>query len=145
VLTSAVRYHCASHVNGGDAACEVKLSVPRYRVEKLILDFTERELPRILTEAEARYNEQPVIADHRPRIAELERQIGNFVKVIGAGEYSQAVADALKTAEAELAKLKAVTSVRPRPAHKASREPIERRSSTCESSWHRVGTLRRAC
>ena len=59
VLASGVRYHCASHVNGGDAACKVILSVPRYRVEKLILDFTEHELPRILTEAEARYTQQP--------------------------------------------------------------------------------------
>jgi len=65
-----------------------------------------------------------VIADPRPRIAELERQIANFVKMIGAGEFSPAVSAALKAAETELAGLKVT---RPRPAQKASREPIERR------------------
>jgi len=38
--------------------------------------------------------------DHRPGIAQLEKEIANFIKVIGAGEYSPAVSDTLKAAEA---------------------------------------------
>jgi Recombinase zinc beta ribbon domain len=121
------RYRCASHVNGGDAACSMSITVPRERVERIILNFAERELPGMLDAAEARYAQPHAMVDHRPRIAELEKQVANFVKMIGAGDYSPAVSATLKAAETELTQLKAAMAAQPRPAHKASREPIERR------------------
>lgn len=84
VSVNSDRYRCASHTNGGGAACDMSISVPRTRVERVILDFTERELPGILSAVEARYSQPHGAVDHRQRIAELERQIANFVKMIGA-------------------------------------------------------------
>jgi site-specific DNA recombinase len=127
VMSNGERYQCASHTNGGDAACNVSLSVQRTRAENIILGFTERELPTILAAAEERYSQPHAAVDHRARIAELEKQVANYVKMIGGGEYSPAVSAALKAAESELTKLRALDLMPACPPHIASREPIERR------------------
>jgi site-specific DNA recombinase len=44
VLTNAVRYQCASHHYGGDAACSIGLSIPRERVETKVLECVESDL-----------------------------------------------------------------------------------------------------
>ena len=125
-LSNKTRYQCSSHHEGGDGACSVGLSVPRDRAERIILGFTAAELPKLLSEIEARYeSHRPVPADHRPRIAELERRIANFVKAIGDGLFSPEVDATLKAARAELAQLKAATPTQVRAQREA--ESIERR------------------
>src|SRR5450432_4741448 len=67
--------------------------------------------------AQARYrSSRPATVDIRPRIAELERQVRNFVQMIGAGEYSVVVSVAPKAAEAELEQCKAMSAGHKRPA-----------------------------
>ncbi len=40
-LSNGTRYQCSSHHEGGDAACNVSLSVPRARVESVIMECVE--------------------------------------------------------------------------------------------------------
>ncbi len=61
-LTNKTRYQCSSHHEGGDGACSVGLSVPRDRAQRIILGFTAAELPKFLTEIEARYEAPGEIA-----------------------------------------------------------------------------------
>jgi site-specific DNA recombinase len=141
VLSNGSRYQCASHTNGGDAACDVSLSVLKDRAEHIILGFTERELPTILAAAEERYSQPHAAVDHRVRITELEKQVANYVKMIGGGEYSPAVSAALKVAEAELGKLRAPDLMPVRPPHIASREPIERRVARMREQLAKGGDI----
>ena len=66
-------------------ACEVSLSVPRERVERVILECANSELldPKGLAKIEARQI-MPATIDYRPKIAELERPIANYVRAIAA-------------------------------------------------------------
>ena len=115
-------------------------SVPRDRAERIIVGFTAAELPKLLSEIEARYeSHRPVPADHRPRIAELERRIANFVKAIGDGLFSPEVDATLRAARAELAQLKAATPTQVRAQREA--ESIERRVARSRP----VGGGRRDC
>jgi hypothetical protein len=82
VLSNGLRYQCASHTNGGDAACAISLSVPKERAERIILGFAEREAPTILAALD-RYSEVHASTDYRPRIAVLEREIANLTDAIG--------------------------------------------------------------
>jgi hypothetical protein len=87
-LSNGTRYQCSSHHEGGNSACDVSLSLPRERAERYILNCVETSLldPKRVAEFEARYlSSRPPTVDYRPRIVELERQIKNFVKMIGAG------------------------------------------------------------
>jgi site-specific DNA recombinase len=126
VLSNGLRYQCASHTNGGDAACDISLSVPRDRVERIILGFAEREAPTILAALD-RYSELHTEVDHRPRIAELEREVGHLTDAIAKVGLSEKVAERLKGAETELRKLRALEILPPYPTHIAPREPMERR------------------
>ena len=112
-LADARAYACASHVNGD--CCTNHIRVRRTLAEERILASIKRDLrdPAVLTEVERRVSLALAQRAKAPRchqgarIAELERQIANFVKVIGAGEYSPALSAALKAAELELAHLSA--------------------------------------
>jgi hypothetical protein len=103
----------------------------RTDAERLLLDFVEETLfdPERLAAIEERYvSSRPATVDLRPRIAELERQVQQFVKAIGAGEYSLAISAALKAAEGELEQLRRVSQVHhPRPVPRASTEPLAQR------------------
>jgi hypothetical protein len=89
--------------------------VRRTLAEERILTSVKCDLrdPAVLTDVERRVSlalAQRAKAprfDQGARIAELQRQIGNYVKAIGAGEYSPALSAALKAAELELAHLSA--------------------------------------
>jgi hypothetical protein len=56
VLSNGTRYSCATHHNGGESACAVSVSVPRGRVESIILECIEGDLlnPDRLAEIERR-------------------------------------------------------------------------------------------
>ena len=73
VLSNGTRYQCATHVNGD--ACSVALSVPRARVESVIMECVQTDLlnPRKLAAAEQslRSAATGITVDHGPRIAEL--------------------------------------------------------------------------
>jgi hypothetical protein len=108
-----VRYQCSSHHEGGPAACEVSLSVPRKRIEGVIKGFIEDELldTRRLLEVAQRFHAaatSTIVIDHGPRIAELERKIQNISDAIGGGLRSEKLAADLQTFEAELARLRAM-------------------------------------
>ena len=129
-LSNAKRYQCSSHHEGGDHACAVSLSVPRDRIESVMLDCAHKELldPAKLAELEAwQVAHRSAVIDYRPRIVELEKQIANFVKAIGEG--SAAVSAALKAAEAELGRLKGIASLPHTAQQKTSREPVEKRAA----------------
>jgi Recombinase zinc beta ribbon domain len=85
VLSNGTRYQCASHVNGGDRACDISLSVPRERVERVILDFTVAGLPRILEAVEARYRHPEHPADRGAEIKHLESQRERLLAAIKMG------------------------------------------------------------
>jgi hypothetical protein len=116
-----VRYQCSSHHEGGPAACEVSLSVPRKRIEGVIKGFVEDELldTRRLLEVAQRFHAaatSTVVIDHGPRIAELERKIQNVSNAIGEGLRSEKLAADLQAFEAELARLRAMhTKPLPKP------------------------------
>lgn len=112
VLSNGSRYQCASHVNGD--ACEVTLSLPRERAERIILDCVQGELltEERLGELERRYRsvaERPAV-DHSLRIAELDKEIGNLGDAIAKGLLSDALAKLLQAAEAERGRLIAATA-----------------------------------
>ena len=129
-LSNKTRYQCSSHHEGGDGACSVSLSVPRDRAERIILDFTSAELPKFLSEIEARYESRRVVAvDHKARIAELDQKIANFVKAIGEGLRDPELDAALKAARTEPEQLSAVAPMR-----------SERKAESIE---HRVARMRK--
>lgn len=88
-LSNGVRYQCSSHHDGGESACGVSLSVPRERVERIILDCVENRLldPAQLAQAEERYRAatSSIVIDYGPKIVELERQRANLVDAITTG------------------------------------------------------------
>jgi site-specific DNA recombinase len=131
-LSNGTRYQCSSHHQGGPAACEVSLSVPRQRVESVVMDCVENVLldTRRLIDIEERYRASAaatVVVDHRPRLAELDREVRNISDAIAKGLLSDALAARLKAAEAERARLLAERSKPPAVPRMLSVEAIERR------------------
>ena len=119
---------CSGHHDGGQHACPVALSVPRERVERVIFGWIDQELLNTdkLATIEARFaSSTQGHVNHRPRIAHLEREIANYVTAIAAGGEIPELVAALKTARAEMERLKATEGLqapRRRPA-----EPMARR------------------
>ena len=113
-LSNGTRYQCSSHHEGGDSACSVSLSVPRARVESVIMDCVENRLldPVHLTQAEERYRAAAsmIVIDYGPRIAELGREIDNVTDALARVGFSDALAKRLKTAESERTRLLAQRS-----------------------------------
>jgi site-specific DNA recombinase len=111
-LSNGTRYQCSSHHEGGNAACSVSLSVPRARVESVIMECVETDLldPKRLKEIEQRYRAtaaSAIVVDHGPRIAELDREIRNIGDAIAKWLVSAALAARLQAAEAERGRLMA--------------------------------------
>jgi site-specific DNA recombinase len=132
-LSNAKRYQCSSHHEGGNHACAVSLSVPRDRIEHVILDCAHSELldPVKLAGVEAwQVSSRPAAVDYRPRIAELEAQVANYVMALGAGAEGMAdIIAALKTARGELDKLKALSALPRASQRQAAQEPIGKRAA----------------
>jgi hypothetical protein len=128
-MSNGARYQCSSHHNGGTHACDVSLSVPRERIERVMLDCAYSELlnPRKLKQIETQQT-MPTAVDYRPMTSQLERQIGNYVKAIAAGADRLAdVVNALKVARSELDRLKALTNA-PRAAARPTAESVMKRA-----------------
>jgi site-specific DNA recombinase len=146
-LSNAKRYQCSSHHEGGNHACEVTLSVPRDRIENVMLECAHSELldPVKLAEIEAWHVAHRPVTDYRPRIAELEATVANYVKALGAG--ADGLGDlvaALKAARGELDRLKAVASL-PRAAHqKTTSEPVQKRAARVRDRLAAGGELAQA-
>lgn len=124
-MTNKVRYQCASHHNGGDAACSVALSVLRERLEERVMDRIEFELlaPGRLADLEQRLRSSaPIVVDHAPRIAELAQREKNLAAAIAAGGDMTALLAALKSTQTEREKMEraarniAITPALPSPA-----------------------------
>jgi site-specific DNA recombinase len=147
-LANATRYQCSSHHEGGEHACAVSLSVPRDRVERVLLDCAHTELldPAKLEEVEARYlASRPATVDYRPRIAELEARVANFVKAIGGGADGMGdIVVALKAARGELDRIKALASLPRAAQQKAAGEPITRRAARIRERLEAGGELAQA-
>jgi hypothetical protein len=147
-LSNAKRYQCSSHHEGGVHACAISLSVPKDRIERVMLDFAHNELldPETLAEIEAWHvAHRPAVVDYRPRIAELETQVANFVKAIGSG--ADGVGDlvaALTVARGELDRLKAVASLPRTAQQKAIGEPITKRAARMRERLKAGGELAQA-
>jgi DNA invertase Pin-like site-specific DNA recombinase len=147
-LSNATRYQCSSHHEGGTHACAVTLSVPRDRLERVMLDCAHTELldPVKLAEIEAWHvAHRPATVDYRPRIAELEAQVANFVKAIGSG--TEGIGDlvaALKAARGELDRLKALGSLPRAAQQKAASEPVGKRAARMRERLEAGGELAQA-
>lgn len=129
-MSNAERYQCSSHHNGGNHACDVSLSVPRERIERVMLDCAYSELldPKKLRQIEAQQTIPAATIDYRPMIAQLERQIANYMKAIAAGADGLAdVVNALKAARSELDRLKSLNSA-PRAAKRPTMESVMQRA-----------------
>ena len=116
VITSKYSYGCASHINGGEHACDNTLRVPRALVEDKLLAGIKRDLftpegiklfqaetRRLL--AEARKARQPDTTALQAELAELDVQISRMVEAIANGTDSPALHARLKEAEAHKAEL----------------------------------------
>ena len=126
-------------------ACEVSLSVPRERVERVILECANSELldPKALAKIEARQI-MPATVDYRPKIAELERQIANYVRAIAASADGLTdVVAALKAARAELDGLKALSAL-PRAAFRPAQEPVAKRAERVRAQLAQGGEFAQA-
>ena len=115
VLSNGTRYQCASHVNGGDSACSMSLSVPRERAEQRIIEGLDYVLDaERLTKLEEMFADAQrglaITLDHSARLAQLEEEIRNVGDAIAKGLVSDALAARLKAAEAERARLLAAQS-----------------------------------
>jgi Outer membrane efflux protein len=166
LATNRYRAGYSAHLDQFDAErglLSAKLTVAQSRTDRLnalvslyqalgggwqgtVLDCVETDLlnPKRLAEFEARYHSsRPATVDYRARVAVLERQVQNYVKMIGAGEYSSAVSTALKAAEAELEHLKAMSQAHPRPAREASTGPLASRVERMRERLAKGGEIAR--
>ena len=147
-LSNATRYQCSSHHEGGDHACAVTLSVPRERIEHVMLDCAQKELldPMKLAEIEAWHvAHRPATVDYRPRIAELETQVANYVKALGAGADGMGdLIASLKAARGELDRLKAIASLPRAAQQKTAGEPVEKRAARIRDRLAAGGELAQA-
>jgi site-specific DNA recombinase len=128
-MSNGERYQCSSHHNGGTHACDVSLSVPRDRIERVMLDCAYSELldDKKLRKIETQQT-VPAAVDYRPMIAQLERQIANYLKAIAAGADGLAdVVNALRAARSDLDLLKELTNT-PRPAARLTVESVMKRA-----------------
>jgi hypothetical protein len=140
-MSNGARYPCASHTNGGDSACEISLSVPRERVERIILDFTVSELPRILEAVEARYRQAEHSADRSAEIKQLESQKERLLTAIKIGGELEALVAELKVTETKLANVRLAEVIPVAPAHLVSREPMERRVERMRAQLAKGGEI----
>ncbi len=116
VMASATSYACSSHVNGGTSACANGARFRRDAVEPAILDGIRRDLAtpaaadEVCRRVRVRLRElsRPRPAT-RDRIMQLEKEIANLIDAVAAGGLrgSAGLAERLRTAESELAGLKA--------------------------------------
>lgn len=147
-LSNAKRYQCSSHHEGGEHACAISLSVPRTRIEDVMLDYAHNELldPETLAEIEAWHvAHRPATVDYRPRIVELEAQVANFVKAIGSGAGGMGdLITALKAARGELDRLKSLASLPRAAQQKAAGEPITKRAQRMRERLEAGGELAQA-
>ena len=150
VLTNATRYQCASHHDGGDSACSVSLSVPRERVEHVVLDCVETDLLSVerLTELEQRYADAQrgagIVVDVGPRLLALEQEIRNMTDAIAKGLLSEALVARLKSAEAERARLLAMRESPVSEPRRVSAATIERRVKLMRHRLAQGGDLARS-
>ena len=145
VLSNGQRYQCATHVNGD--ACEVSLSLPRDRAERIIIDCVETELldPAKLSELEARYRtaaSRPAV-DHSQRIAELASEVQNITDAIAKGLLSDALATRLQAAEAERSRLQAVQAATSGEHRKMPWLPVEKRAALMKQRLAKGGDIAR--
>ncbi len=146
MLTNAVRYQCASHHDGRDTACSVRLSVPMERVEHVILDRVETDLLNVdrLTDLEQRYAHArwgaAIVVYVAPR---LELEIRNITDAIANGLVSDALAARMKAAEAERSRL---LTMREKPVSEPRRitpATIERRVEMMKRQLRQGGDIAR--
>jgi site-specific DNA recombinase len=148
VLANASRYACASHTNGGDAACSVSATVPRVRVEAAVLDCIETDLlnPATLAEIEQRYRAatSEFAPDHAVRIAELDNEITRLVEAVASVGVSAALAARLKSAETERARLLAASKPKTPVARSIAPATLERRVALLRARLAEGGAVARA-
>ncbi|MDE2137930.1 MAG: zinc ribbon domain-containing protein [Gammaproteobacteria bacterium] len=110
VLRNREYYACASHWHGG--ACSNTINVARAVVQDVMLVGISEDLadPAVVDEVERRFGvamrREKKPADNRPRIAQLEREIENITNAIARGLVSDALAQRLRAAEADLRALR---------------------------------------
>jgi len=130
VLSNGTRYQCASHVNGGDGACKVSISVTRERAERLIKNGVRTSLfhPDILAQMEKLYSgAQAPAVDCSARLATLDQQERNLTAAIKDGGDIPALLAALKDVKTDRVKLSAAQdAIRARPVPRSA-ESLERR------------------
>jgi site-specific DNA recombinase len=143
-----LKYQCASHINGGDAACSVKISLPRDRAERVIRECVEMDLlvPQRLTALEEILNAlTPITVDYSAQIRKLEAQERNLMEAIKAGGDMPVLVSALKEAQEERARLeKAAEGTKGRARRTRPTEPAERRIARARAALAEGGEPARA-
>jgi ribosomal protein L29 len=112
VLRNREYYACASHWHGG--ACANTINVAKSVVQDVMLDGIREDLAdsAVVDEVERRVRaalrkSRQAPADNGMRIAQLEREAANIADAIARGLLSDALAQRLREAEEELARLRA--------------------------------------
>jgi site-specific DNA recombinase len=119
VIADRTHYACSSRVNGGRSACPSDVRVKRTLVESGLREAIKPDLlsSEILTDIERetrralRAHKRAVRSDPK-RVAAAEEEIRNLVEAIASGGLrgSQALAERLAMAEADLTAMRAVAS-----------------------------------
>jgi hypothetical protein len=149
-MTNKVRYQCSSHHNGGDAACDVRLSVLRDRLEECVLEYLDHELlvPGRLAELEQLLSAAaPIVVDHSAQIAELAKREKNLAAAIAAGGDMTALLAALKLTQAERERLERTASaaaIMPAALPTPSPHTFERRVQDLKAKLAEGGDVARA-
>ncbi len=145
VLSNGTRYQCATHVNGD--ACDVTLTLPRERAERIILECVEVDLldPAKLKELETRYavTVPRPLSDNSRRIAELDLAIRNIGDAIAQGLVSEAMATRLREAEQERTHLIEARAKPPVAPRKPSAPTLERRVADMRNRLAQGGDVAR--
>ena len=146
VLSNGSCYQCATHVNGH--ACDVTLSLPRERAERVVLSYIENCLlnPARLTELEERYRSaaaRPAI-DHSRRITELDGEIRHIGDAIAQGMVSESLASRLQASEAERGRLITAQKSPPTAARMQSSTTLEGRAAMMRKRLAQGGDIARA-
>jgi site-specific DNA recombinase len=143
-----LKYQCASHINGGDAACSVKISLPRDRAERVIRECVEMDLlvPQRLTALEEILNAlTPITVDYSAQIRKLEAQERNLMEAVKVGGDMPVLVAALKEAQEERARLeKAAGGVKSKARRTRPTEPAERRIARARAALAEGGEPARA-
>jgi site-specific DNA recombinase len=121
IAVSSRAYGCGVHKDRGSAICTNDATTPRTAVDARLLALVREDLESPQSFAELQQNVRQLVAEHqreasgaahdgKRRLAEVEKELGRLVDALAQVGYSPAIAERLRSAEAERAALAAQTA-----------------------------------